>query len=110
MSVTIYKDTTILGKLTTSGGRYSDVAILYASDNIISTDEFIVCNKTTALTVSLPASTGSGRKLCIKNIGTGVTTVDPDGTDLIDDSTSLILGQWDSVQLVDADNGLWIIV
>ena len=73
-------------------------------------DDLIVCNKTTTMTITLPVATGSGKILYIKNINVGIVTVDGDSTDLIDGITNQILGQWDSITIIDYAANNWIIV
>ena len=73
-------------------------------------DDAVVCNSITAFTVTLPVATGSGRVFKIKNINTGTVTVDGDSSDTIDADSTVLLGQWDSVQLVDYAANKWIIV
>lgn len=73
-------------------------------------DHVLVCNKGTAMTINLPAATGTGRDLVIKNIGAGVVTVDGDGAETIDGETTQALSQWDSMTIVDKSAGNWVII
>jgi hypothetical protein len=70
----------------------------------------IVCNSTTAFTVNLPAATGSGCTLRIKNINTGVITVDGASAETIDGIATQTLGQFDSITIVDYAAGVWVII
>ena len=89
-------------------GRRCAVRIITGSDSATSVDEVIVCNSTSALTVTLPTATGSGQAFTIKNINTGAVTVSVAG-DTIDGVTSQILGQWDGMDIVDVSANVWII-
>ena len=74
------------------------------------TDYVIVCNKGTAMTINLFAATGSNKILKIKSIGAGVVTVDGDGSETIDSSTTATLNQWDAIEIMDYASGKWIIL
>jgi len=92
-----------------SSGRKQ--AVVTKTDNYTATvnDEVIVCNKTTAMTITLPVASGSGQTYEIKNINTGVVTVSKSG-DTIDGETSQTLNQWDCMVVCDyAANG-WVIL
>lgn len=96
--------------LKTEGGRKVNVSIPTTTYSVLATDEAVVCNSTTAFTVSLPAASGSGRKLYVKNINTGTVTVAGNGSDTIDGVTTQALGRWDAVVLIDYAANAWIIV
>jgi len=71
-----------------------------------SEDALIRCNGT--LTISLPASRGSGQLLYIKNVGTGVVTISPSGADTIDGQASLLLNmQYQGNTICDGSTGNW---
>lgn len=76
----------------------------------LTTDDVIVCNKGTAMTVNLLAATGTGRQRIVKNIGAGVVTVDANSSETIDGATTQALSQWDAMQIVDYASGKWVIV
>ncbi len=72
----------------------------------------IICNKATAMSVTLLPATGSGQPLEIKNIGAGDVTVTADATgtpDTIDGQATQIVKQWDNLVLMDAISDIWII-
>ena len=73
-------------------------------------DGVIICNSTTAFTVTLPVASGSGQIYFIKNINTGAVTLDGNSGDIIDVATTQILGQWDAMQIVDYAANKWVIV
>jgi hypothetical protein len=89
-----------------------DVSNVAAIANVTDTyvvklaDEVIRCDGT--FTVTLPAATGSGVAYCIKNIGTGVITVDGAGADTIDGQlTQTLDNQYDTITVLDVATGIW---
>jgi hypothetical protein len=100
--------------------RYNGGDVLpLAWDNIVTktadytataNDKTIVCNKATAMTITLPAATGSGRKFEIANIGAGVVTVDGNASETINGETTQALDQWSAIQVKDYVAGGWVIV
>lgn len=77
---------------------------------LTSSDESIVCNSSSAFTVTLPAASGSGQTYSIKNINTGVITVEGDGVETIDGQANETLYQYECMQLVDYASGKWVII
>ena len=74
------------------------------------TDNVVVCNSTAAITINLPIASGRGQSYAIKNINSGSVTVDPDGGDTIDNEPTMVLGQYDCIQLVDSSANKWSII
>ena len=72
--------------------------------------DVIVCNKSSAMTVNLPAATGSGRIIHVKSINTGAVTIDGDSNDTIDGMATKVLAQWDSMMLLDYAANSWQII
>jgi len=74
-----------------------------------SDDDVILCSGT--ITISLPVASGvSGKRLYIKNIGTGSITVDPNGTETIDGGTTAVIeNQYESITIV-CDGSNWHII
>lgn len=72
-------------------------------------DSVILCNGT--FTVTLPTASGNtGKVFYIKNIGTGIVTIDGDGSETIDGATThVITTQHDSRTLV-SDGSNWRII
>lgn len=71
-------------------------------------DRVIVCED--GLTVTLIQSKDFAyRWLYIKNISPSSVTIDPDGSEVIDDQTSLTLIQWESVMLFSVGSQ-WVIL
>jgi len=74
------------------------------------TDEVIVANKASAMSVTLPAATGSGKPFTVININLGLVTLTPNGADTIDGETTQPINQWDSIQVVDYAANKWVII
>jgi len=90
----------------------TDVVNITTSDYTATlADEVIVVdNGNTALTITLPTAVGNvGKKFEIKVLGLGVVTVDPNGSETIDDQTTICLSQYDGMQIVSND-AEWVIV
>lgn len=89
---------------------------LYKIDFAVKTDSYtasenldlIICNKATAMTVTLPLAIGQGRQITVKNVGVGTVTVDGNGADTIDGSTSANLAQHEFYRLIDYAPNKWI--
>lgn len=74
-------------------------------------DLYIRCNHaSTPFTITLPAATGSGRVLIIKNRGAANVTIDGNASETIDGNLTLVLPQWACAVLVDAASGEWDVV
>ena len=76
---------------------------------VISSDDIILCSGT--ITIDLPLAADLTRKIIrIKNIGTGVVTVDPNENELIDGGlTAELECQYESITIV-SDSSNWHIV
>jgi hypothetical protein len=80
---------------------------------VLATDHHIVGDPTTAsFSVNLPAATGTGRELIVSNAaGSGNTvTVEPDGSEVIDADSNVILSDWASITIHDIATGIWKII
>ncbi len=88
-------------------GAYRGITALRTLDN---TDYFIDCTANT-FTVTLPTAVGiTGRQCIIKNSGTGVITVDGNGSETIDGQTTWALpAQYDSITIM-SDGANWKII
>jgi hypothetical protein len=83
----------------------TNVSGTHTADN----DDYIINCTANTFTVNLPAVGGlAGRTYTIKNSGSGVITVDGDGTETIDGSLTISLSQWDSITVV-SDGANWIV-
>ena len=101
-------DSLAVSKLT-GGGYKITVVSKTTTYTALATDDLIRCSGT--FTVTLPAATGTGKLLYIKNTGTGVVTVDADGAEVIDGQlTQIITVQYDSMLICDAASGIWNIL
>jgi hypothetical protein len=78
--------------------------------SVLDTDETVVCNSAGAFTVTLPQAYGYGRTYTIKNIGTGLVTLNAYGSETIDGDLTIPLSTWDSITVVDYGTGTWAIV
>jgi hypothetical protein len=102
---TIYDDGRV-GLL--NGAEYPIVSKTSAYTATIN-DDVILCDGT--FTVTLPAaSTATGCKLNIKNIGTGTITIDGDGSETIDGAITVVIAtQYASYSIV-CDGSAWHII
>jgi hypothetical protein len=102
------------GVMTFVGSAYAvpRFAIVVKTADYVATDNdsVIVCNKTAAMTITLPAATGSGKWIAIKSINTGTVTIDGNGSDTIDGQATQTINQWDGMQIVDYAANAWTIV
>lgn len=85
-------------------------AIKTDSYPIVAGDGVIICNKATAMTVTLPAATGTGDTYTIKNINTGLVTVDANGAETIDGQATQDVAQWNALKIIDYGAGTWAII
>lgn len=104
-----YKDGYFDGVFTTDG-RVLSTTTKTTTYDITTDDDVIVCNSTTAFTVTLPDASGSGRRFHIKNINTGAVTIEGEGSDTIDDELNQVLGQYDCADVVDYADEKWVVV
>lgn len=86
------------------------ISVQTSSYTVVAGVEVVVCNLATAMTVTFPAATGSGRYFSVKNINTGAVTLDGNSSETIDGSQTLMLGQWDSLTALDYASGRWVII
>lgn len=95
--------------LTTSGRKISK-SVQTTTYTILTSDELIICNSATPFTVTLPVASGSGQKYYVKNINTGLVTIEGDTSDTIDSASNQTLYQWESAILIDYAANAWVIV
>jgi len=81
------------------GGAYSDWAILTDSATV-ATKAQVICNKATAMTVTLPSSPSPTNTVTIKNVGAGTVTVGRNGKDIDSVASDGTLLTNSAVQLV----------
>lgn len=90
--------------------RFGVPSIKTSTYSLAATDPTIICDSTSAFSINLYPATGSGNKHTIKNINTGIITVDGNSSEIIDGELTQTLGQWDSIDIIDYASGKWIIV
>jgi hypothetical protein len=103
--------------LTVSGGLPSWQSISSSSltnvtttYTVLSTDETVNCTSVSGFTVNLTTAVGEiGRKIIIKNSGTGDILVDADAAETIDGALTATLVQYESIT-VQSDGANWIII
>ncbi|MCP3684582.1 MAG: hypothetical protein GY861_18095 [bacterium] len=115
-ALSVGKNTTPGFKLDVAGdfkatGYSQNIVAKTAAYTATTTDDVITCgagNET--FTIDLPAVV-SGKVYTIKNVGTGVITVDADttGSTTIDGSATITLSQYDSIKLICDASVYWII-
>ena len=90
-----------------SGSSLTNVTTTYT---VLSTDETVNCNNASGFTVNLTTAVGeTGRKIVIKNSGTGDILVDADAAETIDGALTATLVQYESIT-VQSDGANWIII
>ena len=85
------------------------VTVVTDTYQILVTDYTIVCNKATAFTVTLPTAV-VGQIFTIKNINTGLVTLEGSGSDTIDGELNQTINQWDAVKVQCYAANSWIII
>lgn len=73
----------------------------------LATDQVIVCNRSTEMTVTLPAATGSGKTFNIKSVNYGPVIVDAYGSQTIDGELTQEVEQWENLVVIDYAAGAW---
>lgn len=91
-------------------GLFGNIYLATGTYQALITDYIIVGNSTSAFTITLPQSVlSTGQILKIKNINTGVVTIDGYSSELIDASSTIALNQWESLYLVCNGTGWYYI-
>lgn len=93
-----------------SGGTITTSYVTKSANyTLISGDTLIECNSNT-FTITLPTASGiSGKIYIIKNTGTGIITIDPDGTETIDSELTQTITQFDAIW-IQSNGTNWIII
>lgn len=92
------------------GGTIYDITTKTDDYTATSEDNVILCNKATAMTITLPEASGhEGRVYNIKNINIGTVTVDADGSQTIDGNLTVNLAQYDSLTIISDTLGWYIL-
>ena len=95
---------------TSDGVANPSSRVVTATTTELTTDNLIVCNKATAMTVNLLAASGSNRIRQIANINDGTVTVDGDTGDTINGELTQSLGNADCMDIKDYAAGKWVIL
>lgn len=96
-------------KLQVEGSLSLSYVAKTANYTLTSSDHTVDCTANT-FTVTLPTAVGiTGRIYNIKNTGTGVITVDGDGTETIDGELTQEINQWDCMK-IQSTGANWIII
>lgn len=78
---------------------------------VVSTDSFVTCDATAgAVTINLPAATGTGREISFKKIDSTANACTPTraGSDLIDGAASYsLISQYAASKVVDTASAVW---
>lgn len=93
-------DAGIRKKVTVQTGTYT----------IPDTVAVVVCNSASDFTVTLPAATGSGQEITVKNRNTNTVTVEGDDSDSIDGAANTTLTSNQRVTVLDYAAGQWAII
>jgi hypothetical protein len=110
-----YIQITHAGALSFGGDAHINfrVRIVTANTTQVTGDYLIIANKATAMSVTLLPATGSGQVIVVKSIGAGAVTVTADATgtaDSIDGLATQVIGQWDSIMMMDYIADKWVIL
>lgn len=100
-----------IAKTLTTAGRILSTSIKTTTYTITTSDSVIICNSSSAFTVSLPslASASTGRQYIIKNKGSGQITLTASGSETIDGSVSVYINQYESLTIV-SDGATWNVI
>lgn len=94
---------------TTTGGFKTNYTQKTGAYTVVLTDYTVECTSNT-FTVTLPTAVGNtGKVFVVKNTGAGTITLDGDGAETIDGSTTQTLNQWDSAK-VQSNGSNWILI
>ena len=87
------------------------VVDIYTDSQLLDTaNEIVICNKVSAMTITLPVAVGSYKVYFIKNINIGVVTVDGNGADTLDGELTQPIDQWEAITIVDYASNKWSIL
>ena len=86
------------------------IRVVTSSTTELTTDGLIVCNKATAMVVTLLAATGSKRIRKIASINDGAVTIDANLAETINAETTQTIGNGDCIDIQDYASGKWIII
>jgi hypothetical protein len=102
-------DVTATGVIKSAGSRRA-VVIKTAAYTATVNDEVIICNSAVDFAITLPAASGTGQVLYIKNINVNLVTLTPNGVDTIDAETVQTIRDGDCINIIDYANNKWAII
>lgn len=76
---------------------------------LTATDSLVVCDGTFTITLPAVADVNTGKIYYIKNIGTGLITLDGDGTETIDDDTTQPIASYESMEVISDGSEWWTV-
>lgn len=97
------------GTTTLNYGYVGNVTVVTNNYTVLVTDELVVCNKATAMTVVLPTAV-VGQRFYIKSIGVGTVTVDGADGDTIDGETTQTINQYECLVIQCSAANTWLII
>ena len=99
---------TTSGTITLTGAMIGKITTVTNTYTVLSNDQTVIGNKVTDFTITLPTAV-VGQKFDIKNINTGIITIDGAGSDTIDGELTQIINQWENITIQCISANTWII-
>jgi hypothetical protein len=90
--------------------RFLNPVVKTTTYTVDDNDDLVICNSATPFTVTLLAATGSGRVVNIKNINSGLVTIEGNLSETIDSELNQSLNAFSNIQVCDYASGKWIII
>jgi hypothetical protein len=90
--------------------KFLNIVIKTTTYTVEDNDDLVVANSATPFTITLLAATGSGRVVNIKNINTGLVTIEGNLSETIDSELNQPLNAFSNIQVCDYASGKWIII
>lgn len=90
----------------TGGGSHRTLVTKTADYTATATDAVIICNSTSAITITLPDPVRAGTAYSVQNSSTGAVTVVSASGALINDESSQVLMQYECI-VTDWDGSAW---
>lgn len=97
------------GTMHTAKGKIVNVRTITDTGDILVTDEQVVCDKATAITITLPVGV-SGQSFDFYGLGAGVVTIACQAGDNINGETTQIIHQRDCVTARFIGSNTWIVI
>lgn len=90
--------------------KFLNIVIKTTTYTVEENDDLVVANSATPFTITLLAATGSGRVVNIKNINTGLVTIEGNLSETIDSELNQPLNAFSNIQVCDYASGKWIVI